>query len=178
MFGPYAGVMYYTGCGVVFFFSSRRRHTRFKCDWSSDVCSSDLVTAAYAKVDIQVPQCEVRHLTQARDIDLGIGGRDLGSAMSEMVPNFLERQALRQQASSAGVPKGVRAMLSKRKSQRPESFGNNGPGGAASQRLDGRLHRKKDLAIFRRAWTPGLQVTEDGLPHRFDQRITLYPAPL
>ena len=23
---------------------SRRRHTRFKCDWSSDVCSSDLST--------------------------------------------------------------------------------------------------------------------------------------
>src|SRR5260370_236800 len=28
--------------GLCFFFSSRRRHTRFKCDWSSDVCSSDL----------------------------------------------------------------------------------------------------------------------------------------
>src|SRR2546430_4829473 len=28
--------------GFVFFFSSRRRHTRFDCDWSSDVCSSDL----------------------------------------------------------------------------------------------------------------------------------------
>src|SRR5260370_10578902 len=27
---------------VFVFFSSRRRHTRFKCDWSSDVCSSDL----------------------------------------------------------------------------------------------------------------------------------------
>src|SRR6266478_5718951 len=27
-----------------FFFSSRRRHTRFDCDWSSDVCSSDLQT--------------------------------------------------------------------------------------------------------------------------------------
>src|SRR2546430_3907899 len=27
---------------VRFFFSSRRRHTRFDCDWSSDVCSSDL----------------------------------------------------------------------------------------------------------------------------------------
>src|SRR2546430_2381467 len=26
---------------VPFFFSSRRRHTRFDCDWSSDVCSSD-----------------------------------------------------------------------------------------------------------------------------------------
>src|SRR5260370_13528539 len=29
-------------CLRFFFFSSRRRHTRFKCDWSSDVCSSDL----------------------------------------------------------------------------------------------------------------------------------------
>src|SRR5690606_40655299 len=27
---------------VGFFFSSRRRHTRFSRDWSSDVCSSDL----------------------------------------------------------------------------------------------------------------------------------------
>src|SRR5579859_3848194 len=26
----------------LFFFSSRRRHTSFDCDWSSDVCSSDL----------------------------------------------------------------------------------------------------------------------------------------
>src|SRR5882672_12161537 len=27
---------------IFFFFSSRRRHTRSLCDWSSDVCSSDL----------------------------------------------------------------------------------------------------------------------------------------
>src|SRR5688572_6553153 len=31
---------------VKFFFSSRRRHTRFDCDWSSDVCSSDLPAQA------------------------------------------------------------------------------------------------------------------------------------
>src|SRR5256886_4030154 len=31
---------------VFFFFSSRRRHTRFDCDWSSDVCSSDLLKLA------------------------------------------------------------------------------------------------------------------------------------
>src|SRR5260221_12625714 len=30
-----------------FFFSSRRRHTRSLCDWSSDVCSSDLAGAAW-----------------------------------------------------------------------------------------------------------------------------------
>src|SRR5690625_7121515 len=30
---------------VLFFFSGRRRHTRWPRDWSSDVCSSDLPTA-------------------------------------------------------------------------------------------------------------------------------------
>src|SRR2546430_4111809 len=34
---------------TVFFFSSRRRHTRFDCDWSSDVCSSDLGCAVVAE---------------------------------------------------------------------------------------------------------------------------------
>src|SRR5205085_6670460 len=40
-----------------FFFSSRRRHTRFDCDWSSDVCSSDLGRGPYrvqALVDADV----------------------------------------------------------------------------------------------------------------------------
>src|SRR2546427_6775660 len=32
---------------IFFFFSSRRRHTRFDCDWSSDVCSSDLDGATF-----------------------------------------------------------------------------------------------------------------------------------
>src|SRR3990167_9713200 len=35
---PFPGLV----CSCVLFFSSRRRHTRFDCDWSSDVCSSDL----------------------------------------------------------------------------------------------------------------------------------------
>src|SRR5215813_14558467 len=37
-------------CCVVFFFSSRRRHTRCGRDWSSDVCSSDLPTASWELV--------------------------------------------------------------------------------------------------------------------------------
>src|SRR5256886_4670282 len=36
---------------VSFFFSSRRRHTRFDCDWSSDVCSSDLSGAAGVRAE-------------------------------------------------------------------------------------------------------------------------------
>src|SRR5712692_142091 len=35
--------MYYFLFIVFFFFSSRRRHTIWNCDWSSDVCSSDLI---------------------------------------------------------------------------------------------------------------------------------------
>src|SRR4051812_17923774 len=37
-----------------FFFSSRRRHTRLTCDWSSDVCSSDLASRARAMRSIAV----------------------------------------------------------------------------------------------------------------------------
>src|ERR671937_1811945 len=33
---------------MIFFFSSRRRHTRLQGDWSSDVCSSDLLVSGYA----------------------------------------------------------------------------------------------------------------------------------
>src|SRR5439155_8816004 len=36
-------------CTDVFFFSSRRRHTRWPRDWSSDVCSSDLQQTAVSR---------------------------------------------------------------------------------------------------------------------------------
>src|SRR5216683_5822231 len=35
--------------GILFFFSSRRRHTRSDRDWSSDVCSSDLQFSSTSK---------------------------------------------------------------------------------------------------------------------------------
>src|SRR5690606_39964841 len=41
---------------ALFFFSSRRRHTRFSRDWSSDVCSSDL-SADHAAVRVRGPNC-------------------------------------------------------------------------------------------------------------------------
>src|SRR2546430_10428389 len=40
---------------IFFFFSSRRRHTRFDCDWSSDVCSSDL--SAFRGLQANWPDC-------------------------------------------------------------------------------------------------------------------------
>src|SRR3990167_10129314 len=51
-----------------YFFSSRRRHTRFDCDWSSDVCSSDLARAVNrgASLDRRVSEAHVN------------GGKSLG----------------------------------------------------------------------------------------------------
>src|SRR5438132_14078897 len=48
---------------LFFFFSSRRRHTRSLCDWSSDVCSSDLhVRAAFFQlVELAVPVEKAHH---------------------------------------------------------------------------------------------------------------------
>src|SRR5256886_10974409 len=42
MVAPSTGASRTVCVWIIFFFSSRRRHTRFDCDWSSDVCSSDL----------------------------------------------------------------------------------------------------------------------------------------
>src|SRR3712207_7389223 len=49
----------------IFFFSSRRRHTRYWRDWSSDVCSSDLTSTANtgalpADVSTAMPFCKNR----------------------------------------------------------------------------------------------------------------------
>src|SRR6266511_5725756 len=65
---------------IRFFFSSRRRHTRFSRDWSSDVCSSDLLSACatdpliaatienvYGAVEIDSPAADAGRERQARE---------------------------------------------------------------------------------------------------------------
>src|SRR2546430_13796788 len=56
-----------------FFFSSRRRHTRFDCDWSSDVCSSDLIQGNLDPVALLAPRPELER--QGRDVLARAGGR-------------------------------------------------------------------------------------------------------
>src|SRR5689334_23673135 len=51
-----------------FFFSSRRRHTRWNCDWSSDVCSSDL-DRCDATTDIEEEKNRQRQLVLAEISD-------------------------------------------------------------------------------------------------------------
>src|SRR5204862_3380542 len=60
-----------TWLSCIFFFSSRRRHTRSLRDWSSDVCSSDLV--ALAPFELSPPEWRERDiLTQAELNSTGI----------------------------------------------------------------------------------------------------------
>src|SRR5690242_16484572 len=54
-----------------FFFSSRRRHTRLTCDWSSDVCSSDLVVIGGAANQFRCLVGRVR----VRVVVVGVTGR-------------------------------------------------------------------------------------------------------
>src|SRR5439155_8065612 len=51
-------------CFIIFFFffSSRRRHTRWPRDWSSDVCSSDLIRLAEAYRKMGQPELETQTL--------------------------------------------------------------------------------------------------------------------
>src|SRR5476649_1012272 len=50
---------------LFFFFSSRRRHTRSLCDWSSDVCSSDLALIAPAQATPPAPSA---HPSPVQDV--------------------------------------------------------------------------------------------------------------
>src|SRR5437588_3227582 len=64
------GYLYGDGIFEGFFFSSRRRHTRSLCDWSSDVCSSDLaaqrreVAALVAQPDDKIDYSDIPPLTE------------------------------------------------------------------------------------------------------------------
>src|SRR2546427_6560458 len=91
---------------AVFFFSSRRRHTRFDCDWSSDVCSSDLEARVIeATADANEKQgladakvLEERLLAQARG-EAQVGAtkatvtRDVGMSEADVLRDKLYAEA-------------------------------------------------------------------------------------
>src|SRR5690606_31490288 len=55
---------------VFFFFSSRRRHTRFSRDWSSDVCSSDLLCQGKRGELINMEYLDTTRVTLTYDMPL------------------------------------------------------------------------------------------------------------
>src|SRR2546430_5772960 len=58
-------------CLLFFFFSSRRRHTRFDCDWSSDVCSSDLAGKLAVNSFVRIEKCFAGRIPYVQAFDYG-----------------------------------------------------------------------------------------------------------
>src|SRR5207249_7995315 len=80
---------------VSFFFSSRRRHTRSKRDWSSDVCSSDLHRTGY-----RGRQCITEFL-------------DLTDEIKELILERKPPSEIRKRAVNAGMTSLRQAALEK-----------------------------------------------------------------
>src|SRR5206468_10164646 len=81
----------------IFFFSSRRRHTRSDRDWSSDVCSSDLEGAMAGEVPTLRPKISsiellmkrrVRHTLTPRTVRVGVLARDQASEGGQSKHSF------------------------------------------------------------------------------------------
>src|SRR5690242_21224864 len=78
-----------------FFFSSRRRHTRLTCDWSSDVCSSDLHRHGRAPIRGGEGVAELGELCRATDEGCVVSARVLlarGDAGRALHPRSEERR--------------------------------------------------------------------------------------
>src|SRR2546430_8173817 len=85
-----------------FFFSSRRRHTRFDCDWSSDVCSSDLAD------ETNPSQTPAEHLY---DLDCAVltkrdaaAGLEFSSGMPHREPRAIRQLTDQQDLRVSRVP--------------------------------------------------------------------------
>src|SRR5688572_33356662 len=78
---------------LLFFFSSRRRHTRFDCDWSSDVCSSNLAWLVFRSAQYQrwVP-LKAKNKGVHAPGGTGVGGGEYPVSVSAFDPRSEERR--------------------------------------------------------------------------------------
>src|SRR2546430_7736548 len=101
-----------------FFFSSRRRHTRFDCDWSSDVCSSDLIKGGHAQsahaTDLLVtPSAVARFTAEKIDTQNTHGtGCTLSAAIAAGLAKGLDRES---GGEGKGGDLGGRRVIKKKK---------------------------------------------------------------
>src|SRR5947207_3740041 len=97
-----------------FFFSSRRRHTRSLCDWSSDVCSSDLlglfVRAQWApacNLALAVAPSGTAPLVARRNAGVLGGSRQVGGLVDAHLPGA----AAGQSEQSSATPHALYCLL-------------------------------------------------------------------
>src|SRR5690606_41100466 len=101
----------------LFFFSSRRRHTRFSRDWSSDVCSSDLILEHQADIVLLLVGASRQSVVPAHPERESLGDREFRAAQDpgQSLGRQIGRASCRERVELAGVagstetgPKGRR----------------------------------------------------------------------
>src|SRR5688572_31465378 len=97
---------------IFFFFSSRRRHTRFDCDWSSDVCSSDLrARARRREQDVRVGD-DQGHRGRFRE------GRREDRSQEDRLERGQDRKSTRLNSSHSQISYAVFCLKKKKKNKK------------------------------------------------------------
>src|SRR2546430_6024807 len=86
------------------FFSSRRRHTRFDCDWSLDVCSSDLLDLARKQAVMEGYKLLSRTLALAQELRAQINSTGVFRVLEleDLLPEELGHDAIRSEERRVG----------------------------------------------------------------------------
>src|SRR5690625_7424074 len=99
-------------CTFYFFFSSRRRHTRWPRDWSSDVCSSDLASTVQIEFDFDTDMDEAENEVQKALSDI--------SLPEEATDPEVSRLSLRSEERRVGKEWRIRGRTCNEKTMRVE----------------------------------------------------------
>src|SRR5436190_5331952 len=110
---------------IFFFFSSRRRHTRSLCDWSSDVCSSDLTKGNQwsffpsGAVSWRISQEEfLRNSKSISDLKLRLS---YGLSGNQAVASLQDRKSTRLNSSHTVISYAVFCLKKKKKKNKKKS---------------------------------------------------------
>src|SRR5690625_2444758 len=94
--------------GVFFFFSSRRRHTRWPRDWSSDVCSSDLtavvlLSGSTSALTLESTAAAVTAQSRSADRIVAIAPSSLEAEAGALLEDLLERGDVDEVLTTSGA---------------------------------------------------------------------------
>src|SRR3712207_5283297 len=96
---------------MCFFFSSRRRHTRYWRDWSSDVCSSDLSATSDIEYLYPIGWSELEGIANRGDFDLTQHAKVSGERLEWVDPQTKERYVPHVIEPAGGVGRTILALL-------------------------------------------------------------------